>query len=115
MNLNNNDKTIAKGQIKLFVKETGKEITKKNLVIKNSPHITALSFGGDIVSNTIKIAVQVNGKMRGSVEVKINAEQDAITKIATQLESVKNQLCDKQITKIIFVPNKIINFIINTY
>jgi hypothetical protein len=28
---------------------------------------------------------------------------------------VKNQLCDKQITKIIFVPNKIINFIINTY
>lgn len=50
------DKIIAHGELKLFVKETGKTLAKKNLVIKNSPHISALSLGGDINTTTIKIA-----------------------------------------------------------
>jgi hypothetical protein len=52
------DKTniFAKGELRLFVKETGQEILKKNLVIKNSSHITALMFGGDVLSTTVKVS-----------------------------------------------------------
>lgn len=52
----NKNEFIALGELKLTVKETGKQILRKNLVIKNSPHITALSLGGDITTTTIKIA-----------------------------------------------------------
>jgi len=52
----NKTDVIAYGQLKLTVKETGKELCRKNLVIKNSPHITALSLGGDIVTTTVKVA-----------------------------------------------------------
>lgn len=47
---------IARGQLKLTVQETGKTLLVKNLVIKNSPHITALSLGGDIITTSVKIA-----------------------------------------------------------
>jgi hypothetical protein len=56
MFLSNNSEIVAHGQLKLFVKETGRELFKKNLVIKNSPHVTALSLGGDINTTTIKIS-----------------------------------------------------------
>jgi hypothetical protein len=47
---------FAKGQLRFFDKETGQEITKKNLVVKNSAHISVLGLGGDILNTTVRVA-----------------------------------------------------------
>lgn len=62
--------------------------------------------------DAVTIAVQVLGKTRGTVDVEPGASQETVQKLATELASVQNQLAGKQIKKVIFVPNKIINFVV---
>ena len=55
-NLTEKAQFFAKGQLRLYDKATGKELTKKNLVVKDSAHIAVVALGGDITENTIKVA-----------------------------------------------------------
>jgi leucyl-tRNA synthetase len=58
--------------------------------------------------------VQVNGKMRGTVQVdKQISQQDALSKALAELESVQKQIDGKAIRKVIFVPGKIMNIIVS--
>jgi leucyl-tRNA synthetase len=50
--------------------------------------------------------------MRGTIEVSINAEQQDVEKLVKENQSLNRYLADKEIIKVIFVKNKIINFII---
>ena len=66
-----------------------------------------------ITSSTITMAVQVNGKMRGSIDIAIYANQETAQTQSLDLETVRRQLQGGlAIKKIIFVPNKVINFIV---
>ena len=56
------------------------------------------------------IAIQINGKMRGTITVPVGAKQDDITSLAKK--EVDKWLEDKEIIKIIFVPKKMISFVI---
>ena len=58
------------------------------------------------------IAVQVLGKTRGTVDVPLDAPEDAVTEAARQLERVQAAMEGKALVKTIFVPNRIINFIV---
>ncbi len=60
----------------------------------------------------ITVAIQVMGKTRGTIEVEPGAEQAVVEKLARELPGVSTQLAGKQIRKIIFVPNKILNFVV---
>jgi len=55
-NLTEKAQFFAKGQLRLYDKATGKELAKKNLVVKDSAHIAVVALGGDITENTIKVA-----------------------------------------------------------
>ena len=59
------------------------------------------------VSDTIKLPVQVNGKLKGVIEVTLNSTKEQV------IEAVKEQLNSVDVTadKVVFVPNKILNFI----
>ncbi len=63
-----------------------------------------------MIKNTIKLPIQVNGKMRNSIEVDRNTPKDEILQLAK--EQVKNNLKDLTIVKEIYVPNRIINFVV---
>jgi leucyl-tRNA synthetase len=65
-----------------------------------------------LVENMINLPVQVNGKMRGTVEVAVDVEEDRAVAAAKTLSSVEKQLEGKQIFKIIFKPAKILNLIV---
>lgn len=65
-----------------------------------------------IQNDTVLIIIQVNGKTRKKILVPKNSNQDTILKIAKQSTSLNKSLMNKQINKIIYIPNKIINFII---
>ena len=60
----------------------------------------------------VEIVVQVNGKMRGKLNVAKDLPKDEIEKMACELENVKAHLADKNIVKIISIPNKIVNIVI---
>ena len=63
-------------------------------------------------SDEIQFIVQVNGKLRGKIKVAVDAEKDEILTLAKNEDNVSKFLQDKEIVKEIFVPNKLINFVI---
>ncbi|PPR11052.1 MAG: Leucine--tRNA ligase [Alphaproteobacteria bacterium MarineAlpha11_Bin1] len=64
-----------------------------------------------LVRDTVKIAVQVRGKMRGTVEITNDAEQKEAEAAALSLPTVAAALGGDDVKKIIYVPNRIINVI----
>jgi leucine--tRNA ligase len=56
--------------------------------------------------------VQVNGKLKGTVTVAMDSEQDAVVEAARQVEKIAKALDGMQIVKVIFVKNKLINLIV---
>ena len=59
-----------------------------------------------------EMAVQVNGKLKGTVTVAMDSEQDTVVEAARQVEKIAKALDGMQIVKVIFVKNKLINLIV---
>ena len=64
------------------------------------------------VDETIEIAVQVNGKMRAVIEIPTGCDKDTALVAAHADQRLAPMLADVQIIKEIYVPNKIINFVV---
>ena len=62
--------------------------------------------------DTVTVAVQVNGKMRGKLTVAVDSAEDEVVEAAMQDVAVKRHLDGKEIRKKIFVPNKILNLVV---
>jgi leucyl-tRNA synthetase len=60
----------------------------------------------------IKIAIQINGKTKQIIEVKKNLDEKSATNEACENKKINDILKNKKIIKIIFVKNKIINYLI---
>jgi leucyl-tRNA synthetase len=65
-----------------------------------------------LVDNTMELAVQVNGKLRGTITVRIDQTQDNILRDAAQVPTVKTWLEGKMIMKQLYVPKKLVNFVV---
>ena len=61
----------------------------------------------------ITLACNVNGKLRGTIQISKDASQEEALSAAQQLENVQKQLEGKTIRKVIYVPGKIINLVAN--
>ncbi|MDP3858328.1 MAG: leucine--tRNA ligase [Stagnimonas sp.] len=95
-----------------------------------TPHIshvlwTALGNAGAVIdarwpqadpqalsSEAIKLVVQVNGKLRGQIEVPVGSANEAILAAAKAEENVAKFLGGSTIRKEIVVPGKLVNFVI---
>ena len=64
------------------------------------------------IENMAKIAIQVNGKLRATMEVPMNTEKEELIRLSKELDNVKKHLLDKEITKEIVIPNKIVNIVV---
>lgn len=63
------------------------------------------------VENNFNMVVQVNGKLRDSIELPVDiSKDDAIAKAMT--ERVKNYLDGKAVVKSIYVPKRLVNFVV---
>ena len=65
-----------------------------------------------LVSDTMTIVAQVNGKLRAEVEVSSDASEDDIKKAALAAENVVKFIGDNQPFKVIYVPKKLVNVVI---
>ena len=64
-----------------------------------------------LVVNTIEMAVQVNGKLRGTIKVNKDEDDEVVKKAAFELDNVKSNTEGKEIKKVIVVKNRIVNIV----
>ena len=81
---------------------------KTSFIVAESWPVGDASLAAD---NVVTLAVQICGKMRGTIEIPANANEQTAKEAALALENVKKQLEGKEIRKIIVVPNRIVNIV----
>ena len=62
--------------------------------------------------NEMTIAIQINGKLRGKILVDISSSEEKIIEESKELENIKKYLEKENIKKTIYVPKKLVNFVI---
>ena len=65
-----------------------------------------------LVENTVNIAVQVNGKVRGNMDIAVDEPEESIKAKALELPLVKSNIEGKTVVKIIIVKGKIVNIVV---
>lgn len=64
-----------------------------------------------LVEDKVTLAVQVNGKLKATIELAKDADQSTAEGIAMENDVVKSAVSGKDIRKIIYVPNRILNVV----
>jgi leucyl-tRNA synthetase len=62
--------------------------------------------------DTVKMAVQINGKLRGEISIASDADEQAVVAAAGSDAKVEPHLSGKEIKKTIVVPGKLVNFVV---
>ncbi len=65
-----------------------------------------------LIDDKLKIAIQVNGKLRSEIEIDTEIEDDSVKSIALNDEKIIKHLDGAEVKKIIYVPGKILNIVI---
>jgi leucyl-tRNA synthetase len=65
-----------------------------------------------LTSDTMTIVVQINGKLRAELKVVNGADETAVVNQATTNDKVKSYLEGKDIKKTVYVPGKLVNFVV---
>ena len=65
-----------------------------------------------LIEDSVSIAVQVNGKVRTTIDVPLDSEQEAVKKLVFSEDKVIRHTTDKTIVKEIYVKNKIYNIVV---
>ena len=125
---------ISKLMILTNAYEDASSITKDDyrllLILLNpvAPHMTEelnQELGYDLISNgkwpvfdenklvetTKEIAVQVNGKVRGTINIDVNEDEESVKDKALNQENVKKHLENLTIVKVMVIKNKIVTII----
>jgi leucyl-tRNA synthetase len=92
-----------------LAEEMWARLGKTSLIVKESWPKGNAELAKD---NTITVAVQINGKMRGTIEVARDADKEIVIAQAKALENVAKQLAIAEPKKIIVVPNRIVNIVL---
>ena len=64
------------------------------------------------VDAAVEIAVQVNGKLRGTVTVPTDSDEETVIAAAKGEEKIRRQLEGMEILKVIFRPNRLLNLVV---
>ena len=81
---------------------------------KKSIHISSWPKWDEnlIKEEEVKIGIQVNGKVRGEMMISRDEKEESIKSRATEIESVKKHCEGKEIRKIIYVKNRLVNIVV---
>ena len=65
-----------------------------------------------LVDDTVTLAVQVNGKLRGTIQIAQGAAEQVAKDAALAVANVQTAMAGKPARKIVVVPNKIVNIVV---
>ncbi|MDG1268685.1 MAG: leucine--tRNA ligase, partial [Candidatus Marinimicrobia bacterium] len=63
-------------------------------------------------TDEVTIAVQVNGKLRANISLDKDTVEEIVVNAALELEKVQNYTSEGSIVKTIYVPNRLLNFVV---
>ncbi len=66
-----------------------------------------------LVVDEITLVVQIMGKTRGTIQVPAGSDKVALEKFATESDIAQKYIEDKEVRKVIVVPNKLVNFVVD--
>ena len=85
-------------------------------ILGNKDTITYESWPIFDINKTIEekyqMVVQVNGKVRGKIEIDTNTSKEEMEKLALEIDNVKKFIDGKEIVKIITIQSKIVNIVV---
>ena len=64
------------------------------------------------VASAVEMAVQVQGKLRGTISVPVDSEEAAVVEAAKAVDKVARAIEGMDIVKVIHVKNKLVNLIV---
>jgi leucyl-tRNA synthetase len=64
-----------------------------------------------LVQETINLVIQVNGKVRGRIDVPADADRDALQALVMSEPNVQKHVQDRPVRKFIVVPGKLVNIV----
>jgi leucyl-tRNA synthetase len=65
-----------------------------------------------LVVDTVGMVVQVNGRVRGEIEVAVDADEQAVEAAARADDNVARHLAEGTVRKVIHVPGRLVNFVV---
>ena len=65
-----------------------------------------------LVNNTFSLIVQVNGKVRGKIDIDTNTSKEEMERLAQTIPNVQTFINNKEIVKIIVVPQRLVNIVV---
>lgn len=65
-----------------------------------------------VKEDTIEIGVQVNGKVKGTVTLAVDEDQESALAKAKEIPSVARAIAEKRLVKEIYIKGKIINLVV---
>ena len=65
-----------------------------------------------LVQDTVRLVVQVNGKLRGRIDVAVDADRDKVEELALADDNVRRFIGEKAVRKIIVVPGRLVNVVV---
>jgi leucyl-tRNA synthetase len=65
-----------------------------------------------LTEDTVTVIIQINGKLRGEISVAIGSDQALVEQAAKDNKKVAGYLAGQTIRKTIYVPDKLVNFVI---
>ena len=65
-----------------------------------------------LVQENIEMVIQVNGKLRGKMQVSADADRDSCEAIALKNDQVLRFIGDNPVRKVIVVPGKLVNIVV---
>ena len=65
-----------------------------------------------LVLDEITLVIQVNGKVRGNIQVPADADKATLERLARESEAAQRYLADKEVKKVIVVPKRLVNFVV---
>ena len=93
-----------------ITEEIWEQVFNKNESIANE--LWPVYDESKIVDETFTLIVQVNGKVRGKIEIDSNTNEEDMKMSALNIENVKTFIEGKEIVKIIVIPKKIVNIVV---
>ncbi len=64
-----------------------------------------------VTEDVVTVAIQINGKLRDTVEAERDMGEEPLKELILSLEKVQRHLGDRQIRKVIVIPNKLVNIV----
>ena len=64
-----------------------------------------------LIADSVIIAIQVDGRVRGEIQVAQDAEEGDVLETARKLPGVGKWIGDKKVLRTVFVPKKLVNFV----